>query len=369
MNVIGRQESLYLDLMRSLAALAVVFDHAAGVFGRPRLFNAGHQAVMLFFVLSGYVICYVADTREHSAAVFMVSRLSRLWSVLLPALVLTLVCDTIGRAWAPHPAAYAAVPFDHPAIRLGAMAVFLSESWVSIQPLSNGAAWSLCLEFWYYVMFAAWVFIPPGRLRVAAAAAALLIGGHKAILLAPIWLMGVALQRWQPLRRLPAPAGAALWGGALALVVLTLATHVYNGPIALERDAISPWLWHQLAEARVFWFDWLFGLIVAAHLVGARSVAPWLGLERIARPIRFCAGISFAAYLFHDPLLRLAAACMPNHLFLAIALTLAAIAVLGPAAEHSKAWWRRQLMRLAAKAGFIALPALPGAARPASGIS
>src|SRR5882757_3377028 len=60
--------STYLDALRFLAAMAVVIAH----FTFPQ-FTAGvrHQgelaglAVTVFFVLSGYVIAYVADKKEH----------------------------------------------------------------------------------------------------------------------------------------------------------------------------------------------------------------------------------------------------------------------------------------------------------------
>ncbi len=43
------------------------------------------------------------------------------------------------------------------------------------------------------------------------------------------------------------------------------------------QDAGSPWVFRQLAEARVFWLDWAFGLAVAAHLPGGRRVAEAAG--------------------------------------------------------------------------------------------
>src|ERR1700712_2326164 len=73
-KALDRRESIYLDLVRSLAAFAVVIDHAPTVFDLPNIPRWGHQAVMVFFVLSGYVICHVADTRETTLRVFLVAR-------------------------------------------------------------------------------------------------------------------------------------------------------------------------------------------------------------------------------------------------------------------------------------------------------
>ena len=368
-GILGRRESIYLDLLRSLAAFAVVIDHAPSMFDLPGVPRWGHHAVMVFFVLSGYVICHTADTRETTPRAFLVARFARLWSVLFPAMALTIACDFAGRRFGLNSAAYDLVHFDWPLIRTGAVLGFVAESWVSIQPFSNGVVWSLCVEFWYYMLFAAWVFAPPGRVRTTAVLAAALLAGHKALLLLPVWLMGVALQRAQTLRRLPSTVNVALWAGGLLVVGWALAAHAYDPAIAAMARFVGLWVLAQLAQARVFWFDWMFGFAVAAHLLGARTVVAWLPLERIAAPVRWCAGVSFAAYLFHMPLLHLCAAFLPaDQGWLAIALTLATIALLGPPVERSKRWWRHMLDGLADVLPISGLakstaPARPGGSR------
>ena len=344
---LSRRESIYLDLLRGLAATAVVLDHAPTVFTLPHMIRWGHHAVILFFVLSGYVISHVADTRESEPRVFLVARFARLWSVLVPAMILTLLCDSFGRRFGIYPSSYAGLPFDQIALRIGAMLAFLSESWVSIQPLSDGVVWSLCLEFWYYMMFAAAIFMKPGTRRNIVVGLCLIMGGHKAILLLPVWLMGVALQRSKSIRRLPACGNTLLWATSLLAIAFVLSTRFYDAPIDFGRHLTPPWIWKQLAQARVFWFDWIFGLLVAAHLLGARTVVSWLPLERIAAPARWLAGISFAIYLFHEPLLHLWGAFLPSDRgWLAIAMTLGVIALLGPHVERSRVWWRRLIMRV-----------------------
>src|SRR3984957_15539354 len=82
-------ESLYLDLVRAAASFFVVLDHAPTLFDMPGTPRWGHQAVVVFFVLSGYVISHVSDTKEPTGRAFVVARLARLWSVLVPAMVLT----------------------------------------------------------------------------------------------------------------------------------------------------------------------------------------------------------------------------------------------------------------------------------------
>ena len=83
--------SLYLDLTRFTAALLVFSNHAQlpelnGEWLTP-LGAFGREAVIIFFVLSGYVIAFVAATKERSGLEYAVSQLARLYSVVLPALL------------------------------------------------------------------------------------------------------------------------------------------------------------------------------------------------------------------------------------------------------------------------------------------
>ena len=342
----NRRESIYLDLLRGFAALDVVFSHACDLYNLPVTGRWGHQSIMVFFVLSGYLIAHVADTREKDFQTFMIARLARLWSVVVPALVLTVVCDLLARHIGQDTRAVASVSSDYPFIRITSMLFFVSETWVSIQPLSNGAAWSLCLEFWYYVVLGVWTFLRPGWIRNVLLIGSVLMSGHKGILLFPIWLMGVALQRLPQLRRHPAWLDGVLWAASLGLMAWIVVGRLYEPVIDATQDVLPPWLFTQLAQARVFWLDWLFGLLVAINLLTARRVALWLPLERIEVPVRRLAGVSFAIYLFHAPLLHLTSTFLPPSAgWLAIAITLAVVAILGPPAEGSKGWWRSWLNR------------------------
>src|ERR1700712_4370948 len=97
--------SVYLDLFRMLAALVVFLSHVAGSrltgFLIPEAVSFGAEAVAAFFVLSGFVIGYVAEAREGSPHLYATSRLARLYSVALPAILATLAFDTLGRSLQP----------------------------------------------------------------------------------------------------------------------------------------------------------------------------------------------------------------------------------------------------------------------------
>ena len=187
--------SLYLDLFRLTLALTVVVVHASNpqMGGSWFKFPLGDIAVLGFFVLSGFVISYVAATKETSAASYAAARLARLWSVLIPALALTPVFDAIGRMFSPsvYEGWGIVVGFDHPLFRLAAAAAFLNEIWFwSIAPLSNGPVWSLGFEAWYYALFGAFIF-SRGWKRAGLVCFVGLIAGPKILLLFPSWILGV----------------------------------------------------------------------------------------------------------------------------------------------------------------------------------
>ncbi|HJY52187.1 MAG TPA: hypothetical protein VJ349_26610, partial [Stellaceae bacterium] len=85
----------------------------------------------------------------------------------------------------------------HPVIDYALSAVFLGESWtIRVLPGFNVPYWSLNYEAWYYVLFAAAIFLR-GRPRIAALIAAALLAGPRILSLLPVWLMGVAAWRWR----------------------------------------------------------------------------------------------------------------------------------------------------------------------------
>lgn len=121
--------SIYLDLVRFLAACLVYVYHSNQrwlIEPILPLAQHGHSAVIVFFVLSGYVIAYVTDTKERDWATYAASRLSRVYSVALPTIVLTLLLDSIGRQLLAAPYGY---PFDWFSVRI--LGALLNFKWVA----------------------------------------------------------------------------------------------------------------------------------------------------------------------------------------------------------------------------------------------
>ena len=91
--------SLYLDVLRFGAAFTVFLAHysvqrISGGFFWPS-FAYGHTAVLVFFVLSGFVIAWVTETRERGLEDYVLSRAARLYSVIIPAFIITAAVNSL----------------------------------------------------------------------------------------------------------------------------------------------------------------------------------------------------------------------------------------------------------------------------------
>ena len=297
---------MYLDALRFAAAFTVFLSHYAtgrisgGLFWQ--LTGYGRSAVLVFFVLSGFVIASVTDTRECSLEDYAASRVARLYSVMVPAFVLTALLDYLGNAIDPrlygpewNPTA------THPVLGYALSAVFLGESWkLTMLPGFNVPFWSLNYEAWYYVLFGAAIFLR-GPLRTSVLVFAALLAGPKILLLLPVWLMGVAAWRWRA--KLPenwgAPTVAAGCAGLIALEALG-GQHLFWRPG-------TRWLPPQFSL-----YDYILGTIVALSIVGLANARPPMPSARFQRMVHALAGTTFGLYLLHYPLLNFFATVVPG---------------------------------------------------------
>lgn len=97
--------SLFLDAARFVAACLVLLHHAAfpkfGTYLPWRLTQSGIEPVIFFFVLSGFVIAFAAEKNDRSPVDYGISRATRLLSVTIPAIALTVLLDGLGSSIAP----------------------------------------------------------------------------------------------------------------------------------------------------------------------------------------------------------------------------------------------------------------------------
>ena len=311
--------SIYLDAIRFFAAVLVLFSHVAyprfsnGDLAWMRELNLGSDAVILFFVLSGFVIAYTTDAKRRTGEEYAKARLARLYSVAIPAIVFTVLCDALG-VWI-NPAAYDGWWFNAE----GQAGQFWRALTFSTQALgqdirlgTNGPFWSVAYEAWYYLAFGIAVFTR-GITRISLLGVTLLVAGLPIVLLAPCWLAGVGLQRFTSrpefLTLTPRMAWTlaigpwlvyAAWLAMELPQTLTLVTMVIFGG-----GETHPKILFGFSDEFI-WNTLLAGLFTA-HFLGVYSVArkaDWVS-QRTERAIRWLAGATFSIYLFHYPLLTL----------------------------------------------------------------
>lgn len=361
----SRSLSVYLDLVRFLTALLVFVVHAnyqrftGGLPVLHHLKDLGNDAVMVFFVLSGFVIAHVVATKERRIDVYAASRLARLYSVVVPALVLTVLLDVAGAQLDPSLYTGRWYEFDQPLLRVAAALSFTNELWFSYtRPFSNGPFWSLGYEAWYYVLFAAAHFLR-GRTRLVAVSAVCLVIGPKILLLLPVWWMGVWAYRRLHEVRIGVLHALVLFVGSFGAYLLF---RLAGGPDRLL-DLTGEWLGtevlhDQLSWSRRFLASYVIGACVAIHFVGAAALAQHLKrVPRVLeRPIRHAAGFTFSLYLLHYPLLQFFSALVPaagmeSHRAAFVALgSLAVVYAVGSAIER-----RKEPLRAALLAAFAAI--------------
>ncbi len=165
--------SNFISLARWIAALAVLIGHAGvliqlsdimvgphgpGVYAWWFLASFSHQAVLVFFVISGFLIGGELLVRRRRTAPFlrdyMLNRFSRIYIVLIPALAYGFLIDLVGRRIFPNSGIYDAPFFEGVFNPLNILwSILQQQSIWAPQAGTNGPLWSLACEMWYYVTF------------------------------------------------------------------------------------------------------------------------------------------------------------------------------------------------------------------------
>lgn len=310
--------SIWLDALRVIATLAVVFSHLAyprftdGRYIWVRDLNLGSDAVILFFVLSGCLIAYAAE-RDQSLGKFAFNRLTRLWSVLIPALILTFVFDRVGVRidGSAYPAQFY---HEHSFANVLLRGATFSNEYTLLGRMrlgTNGPLWSLSYEAAYYALFAI-AFYLRGTRRIALLVISPFIVGPGVLLLMPSWLLGVWVWRLVKTPAFSFPTGiaiacavcplflysAALWGGLPQSLLAFTTTGL--GIVSPSRS---------LGFSNEFIWNALIGILVSVHLIGMSRL--WRETTAKASVVRWAAGASFSVYVTHYPALHLGDAILP----------------------------------------------------------
>lgn len=282
--------SLYLDLARFLAAIVVVMHHTWPlIFPTFPLPWPGHSAVVVFFVLSGYVIAH-ASRPDLGLRAYAQHRMARILPVAFAALILSfLISPFVGT----KPVQYGgAMVFSWENIALNAL--FIAQSWMDVSPPFNPPFWSLNYEVWYYIIFGAWVYLPNRIYSIIAA----LIAGPKIFLLFPVWLLGVFLYKWMPVLDSQRAMRIFIASFIIAFFFFWFDVSVH---IREAMKIIWPVAMGFTHGSGMFVGDFLLGLLVATNFIAAASLN-MKPLFHFEASIRYLSSFTFSIYVFHMPL-------------------------------------------------------------------
>ncbi len=164
---------------RGLAALLVALFHLHLALFVPFIAQ-GYLFVDLFFVLSGYLICSIYTerlTQPDQFAPFIVRRFGRLFPLLIASTIVYLLVvngvafvknEAVARGLTKFSSGITAVPYTVPTLaELSATVTMTHALGLFDRLILNSVSWSISVEFYTYLLFAAMCLLAPARFRMA----------------------------------------------------------------------------------------------------------------------------------------------------------------------------------------------------------
>jgi len=346
--------SVYLDAVRFLAALLVLLGHAATdtynghwldeIFKFRAFF---HDAVIVFFVLSGYVIYYVALTKEVTLKSYVIARLSRIYSVAISAIIISSVIGYIGYNISPLTYDDILGTVQSELFRIIQNIFFLNQLWYKFSfPFSNVPYWSLGYEVWYYIIFGIFFYLR-GIKRLILTTLTLVIMGPKILLLLPIWILGCYIYKISQTINFSPWQGVILFFFPVICYLLYKALGLHNELSIYIASIIGPEEQLLLKHSSNFLSDYIVAILISIHFIGVNTIsANRFNINRkLEQIIRWLAGYTFTLYLLHVPLLRFLSIYIHNVILLIFA-TLIIIIIVGNFTEKKKWLYKDFLIRV-----------------------
>jgi len=290
-----------LDHVRWISAFFVMTGHVRNVLFPPydriqhpsafdtvfyAVTNFQNEAVICFFVISGYLIGGKLYRYYHQGAVpikkYIIDRLTRLYIVLIPAILLTMIVSAL-------------VDGDIGDIQTYLGSLFYLQHILTVLPPFNPPLWSLANEFWYYTIGLIVILLPQRRLIAAILLAAILtlllidtFTRENVLVCLPMWCIGAMLIRHDLLGK--ADLGLVVAGMIFIGVLVISRRHVLDDLFVMRDYGIVAGLFLLLLSLK--------------RRKTARTLMPGLG--------RIMASFSFSLYLIHWPVLMLIKETLKN---------------------------------------------------------
>lgn len=302
----GRPEKFSgLESLRGFAAIYVFMHHAHLFIRSPgkQLFSFGQEAVILFFLLSGFVIYYSATKRRVSIGEYFFHRVRRIYPVLIVVLAISYVGASL-RSGNFLPLNLSsllsnlAMLQDIPSLKRGVM----FETYYGNSPL-----WSLSYEWWFYI-----AFIPIFMCRTFAGnfqiwvVAAVSLAGYLWYQLQPnqialfsgyfiIWWMGVELAREWGRNQC-----VTFRGQQKSLLILSLFVSLWSLPVLVAMVHGNALL---LGVDPVLQFRHFAAALLILVLALSWSKFQFFGFGKLFGWFTILAPVSFFLYAAHYPIL------------------------------------------------------------------
>jgi len=310
---ISNSLSYKLNIARALSALVVMLVHLRGSMFLPYnelskestgiinlilffITRIGYECVLIFFVLSGFLVGgqFIGEyfKNEFSFQKYFVNRFSRMWAVLLPALLLGWVLD--GQTLILDPSLDFGYKLTLP-IFIGN--VFFMQTILVPTFGSNNPLWSLAHEMLYYLIFPLYFLLCIGKTAKILKIVFLVIFTSilyyfipYIMILFPLWLLGVLIRFIPPMNWIK-----KAYFGYLFLFLLIISIFYSN------------------------YFSTLFG----NYLVGisfALNILYWMNQQNSSivnnstkKLVDFVANFSFSLYAIHYVLINYFVALIKNN--------------------------------------------------------
>lgn len=344
--------SVYLDAFRFAAALGVVFVHLAQYGWISGSTGVGRSSMVLF-VLSGFVITYTAHVKDRNLKDYAIARLTRLYSVVIPTLILSFALTLWLSSMAGTELPYQTKKFY---IYFPLHMLFAGELWkLSEVPPALAPFWSLGYEAWYYVLFGCALFLK-GPKRWVCVAFVLACMGPKLWLLLPVWLSGTVLYKVHGRFECRIAYAVAGWIGSILLLCL----FKYVDGVDVLREVgrqLWPWKGFLLGSAERYLADYVVTLIVLINLFFA-SKLPWSFLLQHRKVIHKLASLTFALYLTHMLVMTAYGALFGIGTGLQLAGLIVSICAATYAMYHLGEWIRTGMLKVA-KEGVPSIGLVP----------
>jgi len=305
---LSQGSSVILDLIRGISAQLVVIGHGLSFFG---IFKFLHEpnfpwmqniAVLVFFLLSGYLITYSVsrklDKIEYSFRHYFIDRFSRIYTAFIPALFFVFLIDVVSMKMNPGAYTYG----DGFSLQSFVGNIFMLQDYpLFVAAKENivtsfGSArifWTLAIEWWIYMFVGyfiivfireqrkknIWNWLLLGFLSIVPLSNLILGRGNG---LTTYWLMGAAIYFIDRQNLLSEVSRWMKW----LLVILLSGVAMLRAYIEMEA------------------YDAVFAFLLAIVLWLVIDLFRTITInEKSTKVIRFIASYSYTLYLIHYSIL------------------------------------------------------------------